>query len=384
MINFYNDISPFHEFELIGNMSYFHQAPDDWIILITDIKYSTRVATEGRSKDVNMLGAAVITLVSNKLNSLRIPFIFGGDGATLLMPVELFQDLRKSLVGLMKLAESEFQIGLRIGAVSVNSLLSQGHSVLVGKYQTNPNSQFAQFIGSGFLQAEKLIKGEDSRAICLKLSEEYVNPNLNGLSCRLQPFSSNKGEIVSLIVKPMEDMDGSWTRGYFLQELKKILNDNFRSANPIKSEKLNWKIIPTTFWAEVAFASFPPFNTAKVFAKVLLANTILKFNISLGGFIPNRYKSEVPIQSDYIKFDDNLRMVIDCSEQEVAALIDLLEKGKAEGFIIYGLHKTKSAVVTCITHTAAKGEHIHLVDGENCGYTMAASQIKMQLATKIK
>lgn len=180
----------------------------------------------------------------------------------------------------------------------------------------------------------------------------------------------------------MEDKDGSWIRGYLIQELKKILNNNFHTANPVKSEKLNWKILPTTFWAEVAFGSSSPFNTIKVFAKVFFANTMLKFNISLGGFIPSKYKKEVPIQSDFKKFDDNLRMVIDCSEQEVAALISLLEKGKAEGRIIYGLHKTKSAVVTCITHTASKGEHIHFVDGDNCGYTMAATQIKKQLSTK--
>ncbi len=379
MIIFYQEIEPFFEFEQITDLSFFHQAPDDWVVLITDIKGSTLAANQGRGKDVNMLGAAVITLISNFFQSLQIPFVFGGDGATLLMPKKNFEDLRKPLVGLMKLAHTKFGLELRVGAVGVDTLLTHGHPVLVAKYQTNPHAQFGQMLGSGLSQAEKWIKQEDSKSIRLSLNDESIQPDLSGLSCRLTPFYSKAGVIISLIVRPKNENDSTWIRGHFLQALKKILRNDFQSANPVRKESLNWKFIPATLGAEILFSPAGFLNILKVTARVILANTLLKLNISAGGFRPEKYKSEVPIQSDFKKFDDNLRMVMDCTLNQALEIENLLEHGQTEGHIFYGLHKTQMAEVTCITHTASQGQHIHFVDGEKCGYTMAALQIKKQM-----
>ncbi len=59
--------------------------PDDWVIVIGDIEGSTE-QVEGRYKSVNLVGAAVIAAVLNALPDLDIPFVFGGDGAALVVP----------------------------------------------------------------------------------------------------------------------------------------------------------------------------------------------------------------------------------------------------------------------------------------------------------
>lgn len=45
-----------------------------------DIRGSTRAIEEGRYKQVNMVGAAVITAVLNACAGYEIPFVVGGDG----------------------------------------------------------------------------------------------------------------------------------------------------------------------------------------------------------------------------------------------------------------------------------------------------------------
>jgi hypothetical protein len=380
MPNFYEEIPAFKNFEDIQDTSFFQQAPADWLIVVTDIKGSTKAANEGRGKEVNMLGAAVIALLSNFVKSLKIPFVFGGDGATLLMPQAVFDEFRPSLVGLMRLAKSEFRLDLRVGVVAVADLLKDGFPVLVGKYETSTNSQFAQFLGAGFSEAEMWVKRGSSKAQILNLEEKFIQPSLNGLSCRLTPFLSKKGVIATIIVKSLSNDNSAWIRGTLLAAIKGILNGDLNSASPVTKEALKWAFLPKTLKAELALAPKGLSSFVKVISRILLANTLLKLNINAGGFVPKRYKSEVSSQSDFNKFDDNLRMVIDCSAEQVQAIEDLLKDGKAQGLILYGLHKSKTAIVTCIVHSASDGEHIHFVDGENCGYTQAATQMKKDLA----
>lgn len=109
------------------------------------------------------------------------------------------------------------------------------------------------------------------------------------------------------------------------------------------------------------------------------ANLMFKMNIAAGGFLPEKYKSEVPMQSDFKKFDDNLRMVIDCSLAQGQQIERIFEEGRQSGLLYYGMHSSESAVATCLTVSATKGEHLHFVDGEGCGYTMASIQLKAQI-----
>ncbi len=113
--------------------------------------------------------------------------------------------------------------------------------------------------------------------------------------------------------------------------------------------------------------------------KALLANFMLKLNVSAGGFSPEKYKNEVATQSDFKKFDDNLRMVIDCTVRQAAEMESLLKDAHEAGHIYYGIYKADHAVLTCVTFSASTGDHVHFVDGEGCGYTMASVKLKQQL-----
>jgi len=83
---FYSQIDAFDDFAEIANIDNYVVAPDDWHVVISDVEGSTRTIAEGRYKEVNMIGAACINAVLNLTTGGEIPYVFGGDGATLLVP----------------------------------------------------------------------------------------------------------------------------------------------------------------------------------------------------------------------------------------------------------------------------------------------------------
>jgi hypothetical protein len=82
--------------------------------------------------------------------------------------------------------------------------------------------------------------------------------------------------------------------------------------------------------------------------------------------------------SDFRKFDDMLRMVIDCSDEEVAQIKLFLDDLFQKGLIFYGTHISQNSLMTCYVEGLNEGQHIHFLDAENGGYTEAAIQMKNQ------
>ncbi|MET0368117.1 MAG: DUF3095 family protein, partial [Methylobacterium sp.] len=54
----------------------------------------------------------------------------------------------------------------------------------------------------------------------------------------------------------------------------------------------------------------------------------------------------------------------------------MLEAARAEGVVRYGLHRQEAAVVTCITPSPLRADHLHFVDGAGGGYARAAQNLK--------
>ena len=97
---FYADLlKSFDEFAEVSEISNYQIAPDDWHVIIADVEGSTRAIEEGRYKDVNLIGAACINAVLNINEKDRIPYVFGGDGATLLVPSSCLDSSLKSITG---------------------------------------------------------------------------------------------------------------------------------------------------------------------------------------------------------------------------------------------------------------------------------------------
>jgi hypothetical protein len=382
MESFYSKIPAFKDFSNVLNDSHYSEVPDDWYLLLTDVRGSTRAIELGRYKQVNMIGAASITCVLNCLGAFEIPFVFGGDGATLAIPPEYVTQVSNHLKGLQILSKSEYQIELRVGLVPLKLLREQNYILKVAKYELSQGNYLAQFRGGALTRAEEMVKKNLDGAIVLTPQDREMPPNLNGLSCRLDPLKSQKGLILSLICKSRDVENAETMLQDILNRLKFILGDDFKLASPVSLDRLKWKLIPSTFSDEVSLekkdSSF--FQAIfKVLIRVLIANVSLKLNIKMGAFIPKKYKSEIVMNSDFQKFDDMLRMVVDCTPEQAIVIENLLKSNFEKNQIYYGLHKSKEALMTCMVFSASQNQHIHFIDGAQGGYAFAASDLKKQI-----
>jgi hypothetical protein len=97
---FYSELPTLEHFVEITNPQNFFPVHPDWCIVITDIMGSTKAIEAGRYKDVNILGVSSIIAILNRAKHLEIPFVFGGDGASLLIPPSLFLEAKQALLAL--------------------------------------------------------------------------------------------------------------------------------------------------------------------------------------------------------------------------------------------------------------------------------------------
>ena len=100
---------------------------------------------------------------------------------------------------------------------------------------------------------------------------------------------------------------------------------------------------------------------------------LFKSGKRLGNFEPEHYKRTVSRNADYRKFDDGLKMTLDCDPETLAQIQMMLERARGQGKIRYGLHAQDEAMMTCFVPSATRDDHVHFVDGASGGYAQAAA-----------
>jgi len=112
-------------------------------------------------------------------------------------------------------------------------------------------------------------------------------------------------------------------------------------------------------------------------AGTLLAFMIMRLGVRVGGFDPTVYRREVVENSDFRKFDDNLRMTLDCTPALADRIEQRLAKAELDKIARFGLHRQPSAIMTCIVPSISESSHVHFVDGAAGGYALAARRLKI-------
>ena len=115
--DFYKELPSFQNFSEFSNLQNYSSLPDDWSVVITDIQGSTKAIEKGLYREVNSVSTASVVSVLNVFKDVKIPFVFGGDGATLCTPPLKKSELRSALAASKKLAFESFGLELRIGIV---------------------------------------------------------------------------------------------------------------------------------------------------------------------------------------------------------------------------------------------------------------------------
>jgi len=373
---FYQELGSFADFLEVTRDEHFVPAPQDWMVVITDVKGSTKAIEAGRYKDVNTVGAASISVVQELMEE-DFPYVFGGDGSTLLIPPDEIDRVLEALTRLERLSREKFDLGLRIGRVSVREVQQRGGVIEVAKHELTANKCVAVFRGGGLGEAEKLIKGDEEK-YCL-VSEDAGQLDLKGLSCRWNPLPSKNGIVLSLLVLSRREPSG---RIYdeFLNHFKGVFEGAIEQSNPVNTDVIGYNSIKDCLKDETRFiTSKRSWAFFKRFCEIVAAVLIFKHGWPACIFDAKKYKESMRSHSDHRKFDDMLRMIVDCSHKQARAIHRYLEARRLRGDVFYGLHISKTALMTCYVQDVKDGQHIHFVDGGDGGYAMAAKQFKAQI-----
>jgi Protein of unknown function (DUF3095) len=374
---FYETIPVFDDFAEAVRAENFRPLPDDWAVGFSDVVGSTEAVANGRYKAVNMVGAGVIAAVVNALGRRPFPFVFGGDGASFAVSAADTAVAADALAAMAIFAREEFQFDLRVGMVGLSEIRAAGRDVRVARYAATPHCVYAMFSGGGLAWVEDEVK---RGARSLPAAEPGARPDLSGLSCRWGVASAKNGLVLSLIVAPRGDDPRFPT---LVDEIVKLALATPSSDRPVTLTSLRPGDPARAIALETAVkTSAIPRALAFVSAVYLYFGTRVFFSAGLWrpGVSAKGHKSDLVANADFRKFDDGLRMTLDCS----ADFADKLEAklSAAEDYANWGAFRQEAAQVTCFTPSITERGHVHFVDGAGGGYTMAAKAMKARLLSK--
>lgn len=382
--SFFKDLPELADFAEAVSTRHHRQVPDTWHVVITDVRGSTTAIEAGRYKDVNALGVASIIAIRNALPDVEIPYVFGGDGATLLVPGSRIVAVETALRGIRAIAEEAFALKLRASHVPIARLSTFGHPLLVGRFRMSPHVVLAALSGRGVSVAEDWVKGKELGDQFAVSEEGPSKADLEGFECRWQPAQSRRGKIVSLLVvavgPALEAREATYR--HVLTGLSRIVGQQER--HPLSLQKLRMQPMGGDFSIEARVISGhmdgSEFRGAQKKASrlSLFGRALMRFGMSAGSFDGTKYMAEFLQNTDFQKFDEALRMVLDLTDDEVELLDQFLKAQNLERLLAYGMHLSDAALITCMVKSYS-GDHVHFVDGSDGGYALAAKQLKLQL-----
>lgn len=372
--DFYAGLPVFDSFENLTDPSIYTPLPAGWLIGTSDIVRSTAAIEAGRYKVVNTAAAAVIVAVANALKNHDFPFVFGGDGAGFALPPELRPLAAEALADVAGWVRDQFSLELRVALVSVDELRARGLDVQVARFAPSPNVSYAMFTGGGLAYAERQMKAGE---FAVAPAPRGARPDLNGLSCRFEEIRAENGLILSLIAIPASPNVDQADFNHLIGDVLRLAEGRNGASRPVPDGGPLMLSPFKGFEIEKKTLQNPGLMAAtRLAVQRLIAFAIFKSNRRVGAFDPTTYRQQLVDNTDFRKFDDGLRMTLDCTPALADGLERLLIDAEQRGIARYGMHRQDAALMTCFVPSATRSDHIHFVDGAMGGYAMAARALK--------
>jgi Protein of unknown function (DUF3095) len=357
----------------------YRAAPDDWVMVLTDIVDSTVAIANGQHKTVNFVAATAIAALKNLCAPTPLPFLFGGDGSVVMVPPQFADAARLTLARVRGFAMREFGLQLRVGMTTIGVLRAFGSDVLVGRFEPSPGNSFGVFLGGGVALLEDAVRGRSDPALHAQVAippevDDGQPVDLAGLSCRWDPLESGRGKMLTLILQ------GAADPGAVHAHVMGLAGQGPQSK-PVRPDTLHGSWPPANLWLEARAARGGGalwMTWLRLLAETLLAWVVLKIGRPVGAFDPDRYLDEIAGNTDFCKHDDTVSFVIDCPLPAIDSIRTYLDQQVAQGALRYGMHVSQTALMTCLVTSPTESLHVHFVDGGDGGYTSASKILKAQ------
>jgi hypothetical protein len=361
--------------ELLIKDDLFNEVPSDWYVVLTDIKGSTNAVFGGRHEDVNLVATGSIVSVLNIAYGLNVtvPFFFGGDGATFIIPPSIIDRVMQALASYKTTTQNTFNLELRTGMVPVEHIYAQGHHLYIAKFSSSASFHIPVVLGNGLNYADQLIKGDD--ALLSKHPAQTEELDLTGMECRWDRVAPPKDreEVVTLLVAAS---DGARQSAAFSKVMNKIdeIYGPPRKRQPISVAQLKLKTTFTNLGVEMQYR-LRQMRWVKLITHWLTTVVAYFYFWTRRG---RKYLKSLVEMADTLVIDGKINTVISGTIKQRQSLQQALDELEQEGAILYGLHISSASIMSCYVRDLVDG-HIHFVDGSEGGYTQAAKMLKGKL-----
>ncbi|MEO5593457.1 MAG: DUF3095 family protein [Chitinophagaceae bacterium] len=353
----------------------FHKVPVDWYVIITDIKSSTAAVKTGLHENVNLIATGSIVTILNISfsDNMPVPFFFGGDGATFIVPSVLIKKLMPALLLYKAQTLANFNLELRIGHVAVQEIYEKGYQLNICKFGFSDIFPIPIILGEGLQYAESVIKGDDYLLAGHQVQETALD--MNGMQCRWNriPPPENKEEVITLLIISRDGQKQNKIFSMIMQQIDEIYGSPSK-RQPISIAKLKLKTTFSRLGKEMRAG----------IGRIKYADIFYQWCISLLGSLyfktqkGKQYLTRLVEMSDTLVIDGKINTVMSGTAKQRAVLQIALDKLENAGSIFYGIHVSNSSIMSCYVRDMKDG-HIHFVDGAEGGYTHAASMLKNKL-----
>jgi hypothetical protein len=304
--------------------------------------------------------------------------VFGGDGASFAVAPGDLALAREALAATAAWVREDLELSMRVALVPVSAVRAQGLDVRVARFGPSANLSYAMFSGGGLGWAEAAMKRGE---FAVAAAPAGTQPDLSGLSCRFEEIPASRGVILSVLVLPAKGADQAAFRKA-IEDIIALVEHSPDAGRPVPASgpPLRWPPQGVEYEARAARGGPLAKRRAVVLAVTLWAYFVMRFGIKVGNFVPRNYVQQVVENSDFRKYDDGLKMILDCTEDLEAELAQHLKAAASAGILRYGLHRQDAAMMTCFTPSVMRSDHVHFIDGARGGYATAATALKAMVA----
>lgn len=382
--DFYASIEPVDDFELLASEDAYRPLPPGWTVAAADVASSTVAITEGRYRAVNMVGVAVIAAVRNELKPLEIPYVFGGDGAVLCVPPGYEAETRRALGATVAMARESFGLTLRAAAVPIEYVRDIGFDVLVARHRVSAHYVQCGLYGGGAIAVEDRLKAGGLPDEYIVTGDDALEASFQGVECRWQEIPSPAEETVAVIVE-VDRHDPSPLKVYrWIMERTREIYGEVTQCRPVSEAGLSLAMDGSSGRNEAAIRSWKRSALGKLAERirirvlVVVGAIVMRLGLKIDGVDWGQYRTDMVANTDFRKFDGSVRFVLTGNSDQRRQLERFLDDLWASGTLQYGIHVSKSALMTCLIDEY-QGDHFHFIDASGGGYAQAAAHMKKRL-----
>ena len=364
--------------DLLADESDFSEIPNTWHVVVVDIKNSTKAVDEGKHHQINLTATGAIISVLNTIRkekkNIEIPYFFGGDGATFIIPTFLLKKITVVLENYSLHIKRNIDLTLRVGHIPVQDLINQKTILKIVKHQLTEQLAIPIVLGNGLKKAEEIIKSTFIEIEDIDFKKDLLN--LEGMECRwkeINPTQTQK-KVVCLLLDSVNEKDQRIIYRDILTKMDTIFG-TFNSRQPIKTTSLKLNFSLSKIWKEMKVTLAD--KNLKYLFKNWLKTLVGKwyFNMSEDG---KQYLNQVGQLSHTFMLDGMINTIFTAEQPKIDVFVTYLNQLEKEHKIIYGLHVTHASVMSCYV-LDRKTKHAHFVDGTEGGYTSAAKMFKTKM-----